>query len=213
LSVVFEMIMSAWIAFRPKLAETLINYSRPDFAADLVAGVTVGIVALPLAMALAIASGLNPEIGIFTSIVVIVLAAAGSACFHLADKFGIQTLGTAFGEMPHTLPGPHWPSPVTGIPPKNPEAMLALDATGLDALEDLNEKLRKHKKELILCGPHSQPLFALTRSGLLDRLGMENVCGDMDVSLSRTTEILACKKNGAEHQTTNASSEKTPARD
>ena len=43
------------------------------------------------------------------SIVVIVLAAAGSALFHLADRFGIQTLGTQFGTMPHSLPWPHIP--------------------------------------------------------------------------------------------------------
>ena len=68
-------------------------------------------------------------------------------------------------------------------------------ATGLDALEDLMEKLRLHKKELVLCGPHSQPLFAMTRSGLLDRIGMENVCGDVDASLVRAREILAAKKH------------------
>src|SRR6202012_5162336 len=45
--------------------------------------------------------------------------------------------------------------------------VLALDATGIDALEDLLEKLRIDKKELILCGPHSQPLFALTRAGFM----------------------------------------------
>jgi len=56
-------------AFRPKLFETLKNYSAQTFFADLTAGLIVGIVALPLAMALAIASGLKPEIGIFTAIV------------------------------------------------------------------------------------------------------------------------------------------------
>jgi SulP family sulfate permease len=71
--------------------------------------------------------------------------------------------------------------------------VLALDATGLDALEDLMEKLRKHKKDLILCGPHSQPLFALTRAGLIDKLGMNNVCGDIDASLARAREILDTK--------------------
>ena len=55
--------------FRPKLADTLKNYSRPDFVADLIAGLTVGIVALPLAMAFAIASGVKPEAGIFTAII------------------------------------------------------------------------------------------------------------------------------------------------
>jgi SulP family sulfate permease len=71
---------------------------------------------------------------------------------------------------------------------------LALDATGLDALEDLYEKLKKHKKQLILCAPHSQPLFALTRAGFIDRLGMNNICGDMDASLDRAREILVVKR-------------------
>ena len=73
--------------------------------------------------------------------------------------------------------------------------VLALDATGLDALEDLMEKLRKHKKELILCAPHSQPLFALTRAGFIDRLGLENICGDIDSSLERARNILAGKND------------------
>jgi len=73
--------------------------------------------------------------------------------------------------------------------------VLALDATGLDALEDLLEKLRIKKKELILCGPHSQPLFALVRSGFMEKLGMENVCGDMEASLARARQLLDQKKN------------------
>jgi SulP family sulfate permease len=72
---------------------------------------------------------------------------------------------------------------------------LALDATGLDALEDLLEKLRKKKKELVLCGPHSQPLFALTRAGFLDRLGADNICGDMESALARAGQLLDQKKN------------------
>jgi SulP family sulfate permease len=70
---------------------------------------------------------------------------------------------------------------------------LVLDATGLDALEDLFEKLQKQKKQLVLCAPHSQPLFALARSGFIERLGMENICGDMDASLERARKFLAEK--------------------
>jgi SulP family sulfate permease len=63
----------------------------------------------------------------------------------------------------------------------------------LDALEDLLEKLRKKKKDLILCGPHSQVMFALTRAGLIDKIGLANVCGDMDTALARAKEILGTK--------------------
>ena len=46
----------------PKLWETLPNYTRQQFFADLIAGVTVGLVALPLAMAFAISSGVTPKL-------------------------------------------------------------------------------------------------------------------------------------------------------
>ena len=55
--------------FRPRLLSTLRGYDRATFIADLGAGLTVGIVALPLAMAFAIASGVKPEAGLFTAII------------------------------------------------------------------------------------------------------------------------------------------------
>jgi SulP family sulfate permease len=53
----------------PKLFTTLKAYDRRQFAADLTAGAIVGIVALPLAIAFAIASGLPPERGLYTAVV------------------------------------------------------------------------------------------------------------------------------------------------
>jgi len=66
----------------PKLWETLPGYTRSQFVADLIAGITVGLVALPLAMAFAISSGVPPEAGIYTAIVAgfIVSAFGGSRC-------------------------------------------------------------------------------------------------------------------------------------
>src|SRR5882762_6014262 len=61
--------MNLSISFRPKLVDALRNYSSETFFADLVAGITVGIVAIPLAMAFAIASGAKPEAGIFTAVI------------------------------------------------------------------------------------------------------------------------------------------------
>jgi SulP family sulfate permease len=54
---------------RPKLLDTLNNYNRQQFGKDIMAGIIVGIVALPLAIAFAIASGVSPEKGLYTAII------------------------------------------------------------------------------------------------------------------------------------------------
>ena len=56
-------------AFKPKLLSTLRHYNKQQFTTDLLAGIIVGIVALPLAIAFGIASGVTPEKGIITAIV------------------------------------------------------------------------------------------------------------------------------------------------
>jgi sulfate permease, SulP family len=48
----------------PKLVEALRGYTLHKFISDLIAGLTVGLVALPLAMAFAISSGVKPEAGL-----------------------------------------------------------------------------------------------------------------------------------------------------
>ena len=57
------------LTFKPKLFSTLRHYDRRQFTTDLLAGIIVGIVALPLAIAFGIASGVTPEKGIITAIV------------------------------------------------------------------------------------------------------------------------------------------------
>ncbi|MBR6285976.1 MAG: sulfate permease [Bacteroidaceae bacterium] len=57
------------LVFKPRLLSTLQNYNKKTFAADVMAGIIVGIVALPLAIAFGIASGVSPEKGILTAIV------------------------------------------------------------------------------------------------------------------------------------------------
>ena len=64
--------------FVPKLFTTLREYDRRQLSADLTAGVIVGIVAFPLAIAFAIASGVTPERGLYTAIVAgFIIAALG----------------------------------------------------------------------------------------------------------------------------------------
>lgn len=68
--------------------------------------------------------------------------------------------------------------------------VLAIDATGLNALEDLYGKLHRQGCHLLLSGPHAQPLFAMVRSGFVERIGENNLCANIDVALERAREIL-----------------------
>jgi SulP family sulfate permease len=68
--------------------------------------------------------------------------------------------------------------------------VLAMDATGLNALEDLYDRLHMRGKYLLLSGPHTQPLFMMDKAGFLDRLGRENVCANIELSLARARELL-----------------------
>src|SRR6516162_8023635 len=73
----------------PMLLTCLRGYTRKQFAADLVAGVVVGIVALPLAMAFAIASGVSPEVGLYTAIVAgFLISALGGSQVQIGGPTG-----------------------------------------------------------------------------------------------------------------------------
>ena len=76
-------------AFRPRLLECLKDYDRRTLAADVGAGLTVGIIALPLAMAFAIASGLKPEAGLFTAIIAgFLISALGGSRVQIGGPAG-----------------------------------------------------------------------------------------------------------------------------
>ncbi|MGH8796441.1 MAG: SulP family inorganic anion transporter, partial [Caldimonas sp.] len=75
--------------FRPRILDALHGYDRSRFIADAGAGVTVGIVALPLAMAFAIASGVKPEQGIFTAIIAgLLIATLGGSQIQIGGPAG-----------------------------------------------------------------------------------------------------------------------------
>jgi SulP family sulfate permease len=78
------------LAFRPRLADCLgEGYSRAQFLQDLGAGITVGVVALPLAMAFAIASGVPPQAGIFTAIIAgFLISALGGSRVQIGGPTG-----------------------------------------------------------------------------------------------------------------------------
>lgn len=75
--------------FKPKLFVTLKGYTRQQFSKDVIAGIIVGIVALPLAIAFAIASGVSPEKGIFTAIIAgFIISAFGGSKVQIGGPTG-----------------------------------------------------------------------------------------------------------------------------
>jgi sulfate permease, SulP family len=93
--------------FHPKILTTIKDYNRKTFMSDLVAGIIVGIVALPLAIAFGIASGVSPEKGLITAVVAgfLISALGGSRVqiggptgafivivYGIVEQFGVEGL-------------------------------------------------------------------------------------------------------------------------
>ncbi len=75
--------------FKPKIFHTLKNYNRHQFTRDLMAGVIVGLVALPLAIAFAIASGVSPEKGLYTAVIAgFIISALGGSRVQIGGPTG-----------------------------------------------------------------------------------------------------------------------------
>ena len=68
--------------------------------------------------------------------------------------------------------------------------VLSMDATGLNALEDLHAKLRRRHRHLLLVGSHTQPYLVMERAGLLDAIGRDNLMENIPAALDRARELL-----------------------
>jgi SulP family sulfate permease len=66
----------------------------------------------------------------------------------------------------------------------------SIDATGLQVLEDVHARTRREGGTLLLTGVAEQPLRALEQSGLLEKLGRENVMENIDAALARANTLL-----------------------
>src|SRR5687768_16283980 len=73
----------------PKLVSAVRGYNLQTFAADLVAGITVGLVALPLAMAFAISSGVPPDAGLYCAVIAgFLISALGGSKVQIGGPTG-----------------------------------------------------------------------------------------------------------------------------
>lgn len=115
--------MHNWL---PRSIECLRDYSRQKFFSDLVAGITVGLVALPLAMAFAIASGVAPQYGIYTAIVAgFLISALGGSVTQIGGPTGAFVV-VVYGIIgKHGVDGLYMCTLMAGV------MLLILGATGL----------------------------------------------------------------------------------
>jgi SulP family sulfate permease len=110
----------------PKLWTILPTYTRPDFYADLIAGFTVGLVALSLAMAFGIASGVTPQAGLYTAIVGgFIVSLFGGSRIQIGGPTGAFVVIVAGIIAKHGLPGLLMVTMMAGV------ILLILGLTGL----------------------------------------------------------------------------------
>jgi sulfate permease, SulP family len=111
---------------QPKLLAVLPGYSRKTFLSDLIAGLTVGLVALPLAMAFGIASGVTPQAGIYTAILGgMIVSLLGGSRLQIAGPTGAFVVIVASIVAKHGLSGLLMVTMMAGV------ILLFLGLTGL----------------------------------------------------------------------------------
>lgn len=70
-------------------------------------------------------------------------------------------------------------------------SVTSMDATALNALEMLVEKIKAQRGHVVICGAHTQPYFMMTQAGFLDEIGDDHVAADVDDALKIARSILA----------------------
>src|SRR5260370_8693263 len=109
---------SALEAWLPKSILLLRGYNRHKFLSDLIAGVTVGLVALPLAMAFAIASGVSPQAGLYCAIVTgFLISALGGSKTQIGRPTGAFVVVVAGIIAKHGIDGLFMCTMMAGRPP------------------------------------------------------------------------------------------------
>ena len=115
-----------WSRWKPRLLDVLPGYSRKSLVSDIIAGLTVGLVALPLAMAFGIASGVTPQAGIYTAIIGgFIVSALGGSKIQIGGPTGAFVVIVAGIIAKHGLSGLLMVTMMSGV------ILLGLGFTGL----------------------------------------------------------------------------------
>jgi SulP family sulfate permease len=117
---------SRFEAFTPKSVLALRDYSLRKFIADLIAGLTVGLVSLPLAMAFAISSGVLPEAGIYTAVIAgFLISALGGSRTQIGGPTGAFVVVVAGIVAKHGIDGLYMCTLIAGV------LLMILGLTGM----------------------------------------------------------------------------------
>src|SRR6202030_2624608 len=117
--------MNGWT---PKSILMLRHYNATAFLADLIAGVTVGLVALPLAMAFAISSGVAPQAGLYCAVITgFLISALGGSRFQIGGPTGAFVVVVAGIIATYGIDGLFMCSMMAGV------ILITLGATGMGA--------------------------------------------------------------------------------
>src|SRR5256885_3365761 len=151
---------SAVEAWLPKSIVLLRDYDRHKFLSDLIAGATVGLVALPLAMAFAIASGLSPQAGLYCAIVTgFLISALGGSKTQIGGPTGAFVVVVAGIIAKHGVDGLFMCTMMAGF------LLLLLGVTGLGAMgKDFPRPVVvgfTHTIALLIASPQIRDFFGL----------------------------------------------------
>ena len=109
----------------------------------------------------------------------------GALMFGAADK--LESILTSMGERPR-------------IAILRMRTVLAMDATALDVLDHLYDKLKAKGVDMIITGAHSQPLHMMQKSGFLEKIGEDRVLENIDAALEKSREILKADEEAKARQ-------------
>ena len=156
--------------FRPRLLDALKGYDRQRLGSDIGAGITVGVVALPLAMAFAIASGVKPEQGLVTAIIAgLLISLLGGSSVQIGTQAMLLDI--------HRL--------------------VLIDTSGIDALHPLWRQLQRQNVGVVLARVNEQPLSLMRRSGFEAVIGSEHIAISLDAALVGAAAHAAATQNRA----------------
>lgn len=188
-----------------KIVSVLKSYSKEQFVKDVIAGIIVAIIALPLSIALALASGVGPEQGIYTAIALLLFLKRMADVLEIRDwkyveeeEEGLKVVPK--GTLVYEIAGPMFFAVADKFlqvsEDKDTKVMVirmkgvpAMDATALRSLEKVLDDCRHKGITLLLSHVRDQPMHVMEKAGFVEKLGKENFCENIDAALERAKEI------------------------